>query len=415
MNDLFRPEAIDYRKQRLYGEVLIRASNTSTWSVVAVSLLAAVLIGWATTATYARTEQVQGMVVSTRPAVKVLPQRPGLLKSVQISEGSVVEKGALLATVLVDVPLGEGKYTGAMASAEIELQRSLLKEDEKTDNRSYVEERQRIHDQIRQTQIETQSINEQIGTQAQAIESAKRIFQLFSGVVEEGIVSKTDYEIRRRDVLLSLQKMSQLRQEVLKLDGQRTQLESQLLKLASDHQRQASERAARGSTLEQQKFKALSDQEYSIVAPISGTVASVQAAQGRWVDGKMPLLTIIPNNTTFRIELYAPSRSVGFVQAGQAVNVMYDAFPYQRFGSFRGRVHEVSHSIAAPSEVDTPIKLEEPTFKVIADLENQSLSTQSGSFPLQHGMTLKANLVLERRSFLDWVLAPLHSVVRRYE
>lgn len=413
MAELFRPEVIDYRRQRLYGDVLVQTSGVNAWAVVAISALVAGLLGWAATARYSRTEQVLGMVVSTKPAAKVVAQRPGLLKHLHAVEGEQVEKGDLLAIVLVDVSIAEGKYSGALATAEIEVQQSLLTVDAKTDERAYLDERQRVQDQIKQTHTETQSLDEQIAAQTQTVASATRIFELFERVVTEGIVSKNDYEMRRRDMLLARQRMSQLRQEVLKLGGQRTQLEAQLLKIASDRERQNSERAVRGSNLAQQRVKAQSEQEYRIVAPISGTVASLQTAEGRWVDGKFPLMTIIPLNARFGIELYAPTRSIGFLRAGQSVNVMYDAFPYQRFGSFRANVREVSRSIAAPSEVDTPLKLEEPIFRVAADLEQQQLDTPSGSFPLQHGMTLKANLVLEQRSLLDWMLSPINAVTRR--
>ena len=86
----------------------------------------------------------------------------------------------------------------------------------------------------------------------------------------------------------------------------------------------------------------------------------MQAAAGRFVDGRVPLLTIVPGGAAMRAELFAPSRAIGFVQPGQEVRVMYDAFPYQRFCSFAGRVEQVSRVIIAPGEVDAPVKIGVP-------------------------------------------------------
>jgi hypothetical protein len=43
-------------------------------------------------------------------------------------------------------------------------------------------------------------------------------------------------------------------------------------------------------------------------------------------------------------EIYIPSRAIGFVKPGQEVRLLYDAFPYQRFGAYRGRVVAASSS-----------------------------------------------------------------------
>jgi membrane fusion protein len=47
---------------------------------------------------------------------------------------------------------------------------------------------------------------------------------------------------------------------------------------------------------------------------------------------------------------------------------------------------------------------------VIAALERQDVDVAGKKVPLQPDMLLKADILLERRSLMEWLLSPLHSV-----
>jgi membrane fusion protein len=108
-----------------------------------------------------------------------------------------------------------------------------------------------------------------------------------------------------------------------------------------------------------------------------------------------------------------PSRAIGFVRPGQEVRLLYDAFPYQRFGSFAARVETISRQAVAGQETNAPFKIDEPVYRVIVVPDRQQVNAYGQRVGLQPGMTLAANLVLERRSFLDWVLDPVRAVTNR--
>lgn len=44
--------------------------------------------------------------------------------------------------------------------------------------------------------------------------------------------------------------------------------------------------------------------------------------------------------------------------------MLYDAFPYQRFGSFKGTVRSISRVALDPRQIDAPFKIEEPVYRV---------------------------------------------------
>jgi membrane fusion protein len=151
-------------------------------------------------------------------------------------------------------------------------------------------------------------------------------------------------------------------------------------------------------------------------------VTAIHAVPGAKAEAGTPLLTIVPPSTRLEAQLYAPSRDIGFVRAGQRVKLRYQAFPYQRFGHYEGVVVAVSRAALSPSEL--PAQLAgltsvtgvstgaptEPVYRITVKLASQTVKAYGEETPLQPGMTLEADVALERRRLFEWVLDPLYAV-----
>jgi membrane fusion protein len=214
-------------------------------------------------------------------------------------------------------------------------------------------------------------------------------------------------------MLASRQNLATLEQQRIAATAQVDQARADLARLTIDGARDVSDIQSTIQGLAQQKTQLLAAQAYIVVAPVAGRVSALLAAEGRSMAAGMALMTIVPEKTDLRADLYAPTRAIGFVRPGQEARLLYDAFPYQRFGSFGAQVSSVSRIVLDPRDVDVPLKLEEPVYRVEVTLDRQSVDAFGDRLSLQPGMTLRANIVLERRSFLDWLLSPLHAVVNR--
>ena len=101
------------------------------------------------------------------------------------------------------------------------------------------------------------------------------------------------------------------------------------------------------------------------------------------------------------------------VKRHQKTTLLLDAFPYQRFGSIKAEIVEISRTVIDPKTSELPIPTDQPVYLIAASLERQSMSTFGQDVPLQPGMMLTANIVLEKQSFLDWMLSPLRAVLNR--
>jgi membrane fusion protein len=115
----------------------------------------------------------------------------------------------------------------------------------------------------------------------------------------------------------------------------------------------------------------------------------------------------LPHDLELVAEAYVPSRAIGFIQSGQAVRLMYDAFPQQKFGAFAGQIEHVSDFVLLPSDIPQTFPLREATYKIVIAIDYQAVDIGAIRTPLRPGMLLAAEIVLERRSFVDWLLEPL--------
>jgi membrane fusion protein len=115
----------------------------------------------------------------------------------------------------------------------------------------------------------------------------------------------------------------------------------------------------------------------------------------------------VPASSALQAELFVPTRAIGFVRVGQEVRILYDAFPYQHFGTYRGRIIKVSQTILIGSDISTPVEIKEPSYKVTVALDQPDIDAYGESIPLQPDMLLRADIILERRSLLNWLLNPL--------
>ena len=410
---LFRPEALAARKRRVFGDVVIRQSFPA-W-VLAALFGGLLLLGLLALAlgTYARTETVQGMLVPSGGAAKVMPPRAGVLARVFVREGEQVKAGAPLALVRVDRALPGG-------ATQQQVQQGILREQQGI-SRDQIEH---ALQELRQRQAGTgarlaglrsalANTQEQLRLGTEIVRSARAQFEILDELDKQRLVRRSDLEERRRAYLNAessqrglLKELDRVTSEIRELELERSMLDERTRETIRRLELSRNETELRLVELQGESTVLLK-------APIAGKVAGLQAAPGQAVTPAQPLSTILPAGSDLRAHLFVPSRSAGFIRVGQPVRVRYDAFPYQHFGSFEGRIVEVSHNVFSPSELSVPIKLDGPVYRVVVELNDQSVRAYGKQIPLSPGLTLSSSIVLERRSLLDVLLDPIRAVRAR--
>jgi membrane fusion protein len=410
---LFREEVSEYRKTRLHGEVVLTQPLSTKVMVLALFGIIAIAGTWVSIGTYARIETVPGILVTDIPSAKVVAIAPGLVTELAAIEGQFVKQGDRLAVINLDRKVVGGEAVAGRSLDALEMRRQLTEQQIGLSQRRASAERERLNTVIGNSAQQSASLQEQIVLQQQVVVSNQQLFDQISKVVERGFVSKVDYERRRQQLISSQQQLAGLQQQLAARMADADQARSQIASIAAESAQGANDIQSNLQGIAQQQAQLEGEAGYVITAPISGRITALQTARGRTARQDVPLMVIVPDGSQLKAELYAPTRAIGFVKKGQETRILYDAFPYQRFGSFAGKIISVSRTIIDPRETEVPIKLEEAVYKVTVDIERQDVEGYGAAVPLQPGMTLMANIVLERQSFLDWLLQPLNAVTKR--
>jgi membrane fusion protein len=166
-----------------------------------------------------------------------------------------------------------------------------------------------------------------------------------------------------------------------------------------------SEVATRRAELGEERAALIRTDRLVLTAPIAGEVGDIASEVGQRARPETSLVTIVPRGSQLEVWLYAPSRAVGFVRPGQEVRLLFDAFPYQKYGAGRGRVTAVSRVAVEPASIDSALKVDEPVFRIRVAIDQAP--RVAGGERLRPGMTLSANLVLERRSLWEVLFKPV--------
>ncbi len=417
MPDLFRQEALDHQRQKLHGTILLArpvsfAVLTTLFAAVAVAVVAFFfLFGFNRKAT------VPGVLLPDQGLVRIYPTQTGVVVERKVSDGQTVSQGDVLFV------LSSERASSARGETQTAISRAL---ESRIDRLRAELGQQRIQTRQQQSALEKRRNEiegqiEQIGAEIalgqRRVQLAEASAQRYADLRKSSFVSEAQLQEKAADVI---DQQSRLRG----LERNRTALKLDLATLEGDLRDQPLKARREASTLERNVAEIQQDLAESearrrivVLAPQAGVVTAIAAEPGQSVSTSQPLASILQTDGRLEAELYAPTKAVGFIQAGTEVLVRYQAFPYQKFGQYRGVVREISRSALQPSEITLPLARDpgstDPLYRIRVSLDSQEVRAYGKAEPLKSGMQLEASLVLEHRKLYEWVIEPLISVTGR--
>jgi membrane fusion protein len=413
MSTLFRREVTEHRADRLHGEVMLSQSLSSRLITLFLAASVAAAGFFLSIGTYARTETARGVLVSVGGSSKVYAPRAGTVTALLVKDGDMVAAGQRLAMVQSEQPSGTGARFSVEGIQSLRQQESLIRERMALSAEKLASDRKRLQAAIEGLAQQRAGLQNQLELQREFVASARQSFEPLAKLVKNGTFSKVEFESRRQAFIAARQEEGRLKQQLENVTAETARARADIERAGIDSAKEIAELKSGVQNIVQQKSRLASESGYALDAPISGRVTAIQTAIGRAAGGPVPLMVIAPTDSPVNADIYAPSRAIGFVRPGQEVRLLYDAFPYQRFGSFTARIKTVSRVVLSQNELDAPLKIEEPVYRVTAELDSQQLDAFGENMPLQPGMMLTANIILDRRSFLDWILTPFSAVAKR--
>lgn len=405
---LFRQQAIEFqRHNRQWGRVAALQPLSTKLLTWLLATAVALTIAFLFVGQYARKETVVGYLTPTSGTAKIFAPQHGTIKQIHVGEGEQVEEGL---TVETNQIAANGYDVNATILETLSSQQDLLKRQIAAEEQRTKSEADRLAAVIKGLETEISQLQAQIKTQADRLQVAEDFVASAAGLKAKGYMADIEFKRRQVAVLEQKQNLNSLNQQLAARQNQLT--ESQYLLQQLPTVMGGKIQALRGelAAAEQRVAEINGRRAYVIRAPASGRVSTLQATVGQFADPRRLQMEIVPRDSVLEAQLFVPARAIGFVEPGQKVRILYEAFPYQQFGTYSGRVTRVSQTILTSNDAFGPLALKEPAYRVTAALDRPDINAYGKSIPLQADMLLRADILLEKRSLIRWFLDPLLSV-----
>jgi membrane fusion protein len=407
---LFRQDAIDFLHQhRSWGAVVLLQPISSKILSWALAALVALILFFLSIAQYARKETVIGYLTPTLGTAKIFVPQQGYIKELHVKEGQDVAEGDPLLTVVTAQIAASGEDVNATVLVVLASQRDLVNRQIAAEERRSASEHERFTATIKGIELETARLEDQRKIQNERLKLSESFVSSAATLSASGAVAAIELKRREQAALEQKQNLAWLDQQITARRTQLTDSRHTLEQLPIVTAERVRLLHSDLSLIEQRVAEVNGRRAYVVKAPTSGRVSTLQATVGQIADPRRMQLEIIPLDAILQAELFFPTRAFGFVRPGQQVRILYDAFPYQKFGTYRGTVTKISQTILTSNDAAGPIALKEPAYRVTAALERPDIDAYGLKFPLQPDMLLKADVILDQRSLMRWLLDPVLS------
>lgn len=416
-NPLFRPEALTSRHVNWLGEiVLVRPVSFVVLTLIA-GLFAAMVVTFFLWGSYTKRITVPGQLVPFLGQLKIHAPQYGLVLERFVEEGQPIKQGAPLLRISSERYSGDSRPVQADVSDQLTLRQRSLGDELVKKQQLQTQERQSLHSKLESLRRQLRTLAQQAASQEKLVKLASNAADRYQGLMEKGYISVDQLQQRQSELLGQHQTLQGLARETAALNQQLVEAQHESAGLSALHENQLAGIARSLSGIQQELIESEAKRAVVITAPQEGVATAILVEPGQTVDSSRVLMSIVPANSHLQAELYAPSKAIGFIHAGDPVRVRYQAYPYQKFGQHNGSVISISKATLSATELaamtgSVPgLGLDgEQIYRIRVDIEAQSVLAYGEPRSLQTGMLVEADILQETRRLYEWVLEPLYSL-----
>ena len=400
------------------------------WVVLA---LAAGLGTWAAVGRLDVIAVAEGRLVPRSQLRIVQPAEGGVMRELLVAEGERVRAGQVLARMdtrateadaatlrneialrrlqlrRVDAELRAAPLAAEAADpprllAQVEAQREARV---RAHEASLAEERSAIA----RARREMQAAQETRGKLAAALPMLEEQEQAFAKLAREGFAGKLMLAQRSRERIEAEQDLKAQEHRVESARATIEQGERRVAQISAAYRAQLqSERVDTETQLarQEQELEKLRHRQgqAELRAPADGIVKDLATyTTGAVLAPGAVLMTLVPEREALVAEVWLANHDAGFIAAGQKAKLKLATFPFQKYGMVDARVLRVSADVTERSA-------EKGSYAYRAQLEPQSLELRLGEarHALLPGMQLTAEIKLDERTVLEYLLSPVRKV-----
>lgn len=408
---------------------------------VLVGLLAGMLV-WAVVGQLDIVAVAEGKLVPHSYVKIVQPAEGGIVKEILVREGQPVAEGQVLMRMdtqlseadrraleadfhrkrltlaRIDAELGQGEFkpdAGAPAGLVREVE-AQLRANRAALEAALAEERAKLEKARREIAV-AQQVKAKL---AETLPHYRTQDAAFEKLSKDGYAGPLMASDKKRERIEKEQEFATQEHVIESARAAVAQSEKRLAQIAADHRRQlfAERNDIQGQVdrLEQERAKqAHREGLLELKASQAGVVKDIAThTAGTVVQPGTVLLTLVPKDDLLRAEVWVSNQDIGFVRQGQPVKVKLAAFPFQKYGMVEGTVEHVSADAADGNAqgqqngaAEKGAKVAPLTYRALVALNAMQLEQDNERLTLTAGMQASAEILLGRRSVLEYLLSPV--------
>lgn len=411
----FRPEVLAQRQSQWLGTIVLLRPLSFAAMALGAALSAAALAAFLFFGEYTKKARVSGQLVPAGGVLRLHVREPAVVRERRVQEGERVRAGEVLFVFESERVTADGADLDAALRGGFARRREQLRREAQAQAAASEHERAALAARLASARAQRERAREELRLQQARARLAQQALDRQRALAAQGLVSAAQVEAAQAAAAAERGGESTAARALDALQAEIASLAQSLEQAAARYRAAdaAAERALAELAQQEEEFSARS--AFALRAPRDGIVTAIQAHVGQMAHPAQPLATLLPVDGDLLVYLLAPSRAVGFIEPGRKVLLRYQAYPYQKFGQYEGRVESVSATALSPTEL-TSIGVAasaDSLYRVIVRPQAQHVTVYGQPQPLQSGMQVEADVLLERRRLIEWLFEPLFGLKRR--
>jgi len=222
----------------------------------------------------------------------------------------------------------------------------------------------------------------------QDVSLADTTFKAHEVLRKEKVISAMDYRNEKSKLLAKEISLPQISSSIISNEGMQNEKLKEITELENQIQQQ------KGIFIQAlNTFKSHVEdwkKKYLLIAPVDGTVSfSSFLQENQQLRMGQVICFINPGNSNYYVEALIPQYNFGKIKTGQEVQLKFQAYPYQEFGSVKGKIEFISN---IPSDSGYLAKLALPRGLV---------TNYQKSIQYRTGLSLQADIITDKRRLLE--------------
>ncbi|WP_139308744.1 HlyD family secretion protein [Pantoea sp. 1.19] len=363
---------------------------------------------------YSETTLAQGMVITAKGDIQVRAKVSGTIVALPIREGEYVKANQILFTLSQDYGGKEGSVMEYESQHYVdEAKRNTARVNSMTTSIANLKSNQ--VSQLAAIDAQIAAAKVKVIKARELVNNSEETFRSFKKMVSQGYVSKLEITQRENEVLNAQLNLKLEESAILQLQSNRTAMMDNTQYQIDDLSTQMLYLKNRNSEIER-IMATQGNKSLSMLAPTDGYVVAINFPPGKAVRQDDEVVVVIRHDTRSPLEgyLYIPSTGAGRIKPGDKVNVRFDAWPVDKYGSLTSTLEAFYPVNIDPRSALIPLEQGQTYYLARVKLPASFTDPTHRRRLILGGMKIYADIHVDSRPLIILLIAPLERARQRF-